>query len=114
MKHPWAASYWSGRPTADWMFTQGYGADSSWNETFWKHDRFNELLTAARSELDEGKRRGMYHEMQKICRDEGGSVIHLFANHINGFSDKVGVPAKVAGNWEFDGYKMIERWWMKS
>ena len=96
------------------MFTQGYGAESSWNETFWKHDHFNELLAAARSELDEGKRRTMYHEMQKICRDEGGSVIHLFANHINGYSDKVGVPDKIAGNWEFDGYKMVERWWMKS
>ena len=21
MKHPWFASYWSGRPTEDWMFT---------------------------------------------------------------------------------------------
>jgi peptide/nickel transport system substrate-binding protein len=112
LKHPWCASYWSGRPTEDWMFTQGYSASSNWNESFWKNDRFNELLVSARAELDENKRRDMYREMQILVRDDGGSVVHLFANHISAYSQKVGVPEKVAGNWEFDGYKMIERWWM--
>jgi peptide/nickel transport system substrate-binding protein len=113
LKAPWCASYWSGRPTEDWMFTQGYSADSNWNETYWKNDRFNELLVAARAELDDGKRRSMYHEMQSICRDDCGSVIHAFANHISAHTDNVGIPEQVAGNWEFDGYKLIERWWMK-
>ncbi|MGI9319155.1 MAG: ABC transporter substrate-binding protein, partial [bacterium] len=49
LKHPWCASYWSGRPTEDWMFTQGYSASSNWNESYWKHDRFNELLVSARA-----------------------------------------------------------------
>ncbi len=114
MQHPWCASYWAGRPTADWMFTQGYSADSSWNESYWANARFNELLKAARAQLDEDKRRGMYHDMQELCRDDGGSVVHLFANHIMAYNDNVGRPQKVAGNWEFDGYKMIERWWIKS
>jgi peptide/nickel transport system substrate-binding protein len=56
MKEPWCAAYWSGRPTEDWMFSAGYAADASWNDTFWKHDRFNELLLAARAELDTNKR----------------------------------------------------------
>lgn len=111
-KHPWCASYWSGRPTEDWMFTQAYSASSNWNETFWKNDRFNELLVSARGELEESKRRDMYHEMQRLVRDDGGSVIHLFANHISAYTQSVGVPSKVAGNWEFDGYKLIERWWL--
>jgi peptide/nickel transport system substrate-binding protein len=113
LKHPWCASYWSGRPTEDWMFTQGYSATSNWNESFWKNERFNELLVSARGEADEVKRSDMYHEMQRICRDDGGTVTHLFANHISAYTDKVGVPDTIAGNWEFDGYKMIERWWMK-
>jgi len=112
LKHPWCASYWSGRPTEDWMFTQGYSDTSNWNETYWKNDRFNQLLIAARAELDEAKRRDMYREMQLLVRDDGGSVIQLFANHVSAFNEKVGVPDKVAGNWEFDGYKMLERWWM--
>ena len=112
LKHPWCASYWSGRPTEDWMFTQGYAAESSWNESAWKNERFNQLLSEARAELDETKRRDMYYEMQSLVRDDGGSVVHLFANHIHAYKDgNVGVPETVAGNWEFDGYKMIERWW---
>ena len=112
LKHPWCASYWSGRPTEDWMFTQGYSASSNWNETFWKNDRFNELLVAARAEVNDDLRREMYYEMQGITRDDCGSVIHAFANHISANTQAVGVPEKVAGNWEFDGYKLIERWWM--
>ena len=108
--HPFSASYWSGRPTEDWMFSQGYGANSNWNETYWKHPRFNQLLTLARAELDDDKRRVMYGEMQSLVRDEGGSVIPLFSNHIMAHSDKIAVPKQVAGNWSTDGYKMIERW----
>ncbi len=114
MKHPWAASYWSGRPTEDWMFAQGYAAESSWNETFWKNDRFNMLLKAARSELDEARRRDMYWEMQALVRDDGGTVVPLFANHVMAFNNtKLAHPEKVAGNWNLDGYKLIERWWVK-
>jgi peptide/nickel transport system substrate-binding protein len=113
MQHPWCASYWSGRPTEDWMFSQGYADDSSWNETFWKNDRFNMLLREARAELDETKRRDMYWEMQGIVRDDGGAVVPLFANHLMAYQrDKLMHPDKVAGNWNLDGYKLIERWWM--
>ena len=113
LKHPWCSSFWSGRPTEDWMFTQGYSAESNWNESYWKNDRFNELLVAARSELDEDKRRDMYWEMQAITRDDCGSVIHAFANHVSGVRTSVGVPEQVAGNWDYDGYKLFLRWWNK-
>ncbi len=113
LKHPFCASYWSGRPTEDWVFTQGYSAESNWNESYWQNEKFNQLLVAARAELDDDKRRQMYWEMQAICRDDCGTVIHAFANHISAHSTNVGVPETVAGNWEFDGYKLIERWWIK-
>ena len=111
LKHPWCSSFWSGRPTEDWMFTQGYSATSNWNETYWKNDRFNELLVAARSELDDNTRRDMYWEMQALTRDDCGSVIHAFANHVSGVRATVGVPETVAGNWDYDGYKLFLRWW---
>ena len=60
MKKPWCMSYWSGRPTPDLMFTTAYAADAAWNDTFWKNDRFNELLIKARSETDQKKRAEMY------------------------------------------------------
>ncbi|MEM7292820.1 MAG: ABC transporter substrate-binding protein, partial [Pseudomonadota bacterium] len=62
MQKPFCACYWSGRPTENWMFSQVYAADASWNDTFWKHDRFNELLLQARAELDPTKRREQYVE----------------------------------------------------
>ena len=111
LKHPWSASYWSGRPTEDWMFTQGYGAESNWNETYWQHEGFNKLLREARAELDDARRREMYGQMQRLCRDEGGAIIPLFASHISAHSAKVSHPQQVAGNWEMDGYKFLERWW---
>ncbi len=111
MKVPWSASYWSGRPTADWMFTIGWAAGGNWTETFWNNARFEELLVAGRAELDEAKRGAIYQEMQSICRDEGGSVIPCFANNVDAASDKLGHPEKMGGNFELDGSRSIARWW---
>ena len=108
LKHPWSASFWSGRPTEDWMFTTAYSAESNWNETYWKHERFNMLLKAARTELYQAKRSEMYAEMQLICRDEGGAVIPLFASHISAHSTKVTHAEHVAGNWG-DGRLQVPR-----
>ncbi|MEI9425424.1 ABC transporter substrate-binding protein [Mesorhizobium sp. Cs1299R1N1] len=110
MKKPFSASYWLGRPTADWMFSMGYAANAAWNNSRWKNARFNELLVTARSELDDKKRQGMYSEMQSICRDDGGEVIPVFANNVNALSKKIG-HKKIAPNWDLDGLRCVERWW---
>ncbi len=111
LKKPWCMVYWSGRATEDWMFSTAYAEGSDWNDSFWEHARFNELLVAARAELDQNKRRDMYVEMQTIVRDEGGVVIPMFANWVMGTSDAVATPEKIAGNWVLDGEKNHERWW---
>jgi peptide/nickel transport system substrate-binding protein len=111
MKKPWTASYWGGRPTEDWMFSQVYSEGANWNETFWSNERFNKLLVQGRAELDDGKRREIYAEMQRICRDDGGAVIPLFSAYVQAHSSKVQMPAKVAANWELDGHRQSERWW---
>ncbi len=111
LKHPWSAAYWNGRPTEDWMFTQAYSAGANWNESRLNHPRLNQLLLAARGELNENKARDMYWEMQQIVRDEGGTVIPLFSDHLIGYSEKLANDGKLAGNRELDGYRVIERWW---
>jgi peptide/nickel transport system substrate-binding protein len=110
MQKPYCAVYWGGRPTEDWMFSTAYAADAAWNDSFWKHDQFNQLLLAARSELDEAKRRSMYEEMQSIVRDDGGVLIPMFANYVMALSDKIG-HGQMAANWSMDGFKCSERWW---
>ncbi len=108
---PWCASYWGGRPTEDWIFSQIYSSGADWNETHFENERFNQLLVEARGELDTGKRREMYVEMQRILHDEGGAVIPLFLAYTHAARDRVHLPEQMASNWELDGHKNAERWW---
>ena len=111
LKDPFMASYWGGRPTEDWMFSQVYSSGADWNETFWDHERFNELLVAARGELDAAKRREQYVEMQRILHDEGGVIVPIFMSAVSAASDKLYLPEQMASNWALDGNKCAERWW---
>ena len=52
----------------------------------------------------------MYFEMQQIVRDEGGVVVPMFANYVFAMTDKVH-HGTLAGNWDMDGSKFVERWW---
>ena len=72
LRKPFCAVYWSGRPTEDWMFSTAYASGVEWNDSHFEHGKFNELLKAARSELDDSVRRQMYVEMQTIMNREGG------------------------------------------
>jgi peptide/nickel transport system substrate-binding protein len=111
LKEPFCMSYWGGRPTEDWMFQVAYAAGASWNATNWEHERFNKLLQQARAELDTDKRASMYKDMQQILRNDGGVIIPMFANYIMGLSEDV-QHGEMAANWDLDGLKCLERWWM--
>jgi len=110
LKKPWCAVFWSGRPTEDMMFSTAYKAGAPWNDSFWNHERFNKLLTEARAELDQKKRRDMYVEMQQIVRDEGGVVVPMFATDIAAATDKI-AHGPLGVDKELDGLRCSERWW---
>ncbi|MEM7429216.1 MAG: ABC transporter substrate-binding protein, partial [Pseudomonadota bacterium] len=112
LKKPFVACYWGGRPTEDWIFSQIYAADASWNDTKWTNPRFNELLVQARGELDSAKRRELYVEMQRILHEDGGVILPMFLAYTHAASKKIALPKQIAGNWELDGHKNAERWWM--
>ena len=111
LKKPWCMSYWSGRPTADLMFTTGYAADAAWNDTFWKNDPFNQLLVEARSELDHAKRSAMYAEMQSLVAEQGGAMVLMFYNYMGAHTNSLAHGDKLAQNWDVDGLKILQRWW---
>ncbi len=108
---PWCGSYWGGRPTEDWIFSQIYSTGADWNEARWSNERFMELLKQGRATIDQDKRREIYVEMQRIVRDDGGSVIPTFLAYLDATSDKVATPEQRANNWELDGHRAAERWW---
>ena len=112
LKKPFVMCYWAGRPTEDWMFSQVYAAGADWNDTHWNDPRFNELLVQARAELDEAKRAAMYREMQMLVSEDGGAIIPAYANFVDAMSTKIGHEAQMGSNFELDGWKCIERWWM--
>ena len=107
----WAFCYWSGRPVEDAMFSTAYADGVPWNDTNWKHPEFNRLLVAARSELNEAKRRDMYVEMQRLVSEEGGVVIPIFNNYIHATSTKIAHEEEMGANWANDGQRFAERWW---
>jgi peptide/nickel transport system substrate-binding protein len=113
LKKPFSASYWGGRPTEDWVFSQIYSAGADWNESHWNNKRFNELLVQGRSELDAKKRREIYVEMQRLVHNDGGSIIPVFMAYTHAASSKIGMSDQLANNWELDGHKNGERWWFK-
>jgi len=113
LKKPWVSCFWNGRATVDLMFSTAYSAEAKWNDTHWKNPRFNELLKAARAELDEKKRGDMYEEMQRLCSDDGGQIVYLFKDYVEATNKKVG-HGTLSGNLEADGCRNAERWWFES
>ncbi|MGE3149367.1 MAG: ABC transporter substrate-binding protein [Pseudorhodoplanes sp.] len=110
-KVPFCTSYWASRPSEDAAFSLGYARGAGMNDTKWSPDRFQELLVAARGELDNNKRRAMYYEMQQILWDDGGQIVPVWVNHIAATSLKIAMPAKISGSNEMDGHRCAERWW---
>ena len=113
LQKPWCMSYWGGRPTEDWMFTTTYWGESNWNETFMRHERFDELLIQARGELNKDLRREMYYEMQEILYNEGGSVIPVFSSYVMAATEKLDHP-KISGTFDLDTFRMVRNFWFKS
>jgi peptide/nickel transport system substrate-binding protein len=111
---PFCVVSWGARPTPDVMYTLAYKDDAAWNESYWQHERFNEILLQAKAELDDVKRAEMYHEMGMISRDEGSSVIPYFPNFVYGRRSNVKHTGQLAASWQLDGARGASRWWFES
>jgi peptide/nickel transport system substrate-binding protein len=111
LKKAWCACYWSGRATEDWMFSTAYETGVPWNDTGWENERFQSLLLEARAELDTGKRRDMYREMQALVSSEGGTVIPMYANFVDAASTKLAHGEHIGNIFQLDSSRLIERWW---
>lgn len=112
IKKEWCMCYWGGRPIEDMMFSVAYSDGAPWNDTHWKNKRFNELLIAARAELDKEKRRKMYYDMQEICRNDSGTVVPMFNQMVEASSDKT-AHGDISAAMALDGMRVGERWWFK-
>ena len=90
MKEPVVTTRWGQRP-ADQILNEVYRGGAPWNETYWNRPDFDEVLDKARKELDFEKRRDLYHQLQRILYEEGGSLIPF---HVN---QAIATTARVSG-----------------
>ncbi|UWR21570.1 ABC transporter substrate-binding protein [Sulfitobacter sp. S190] len=86
---PFCASYWGGRPVQDQMYTTAYLSTADWNDTRWKRDEFDAMLLEARAELDIEKRKEIYSKMGRMLNEEGGLILPMFNDFIDGVSAEV-------------------------
>ncbi|UXX81735.1 ABC transporter substrate-binding protein [Roseovarius pelagicus] len=109
-KRAFCASYSSGRATEDWILSSSYLSGVPWNATQWGNEAFDKLLVAARTELDDAKRREMYGEMQRLISQDGGVIAPIFTNHVEAHNEKL-AHDDVGTVMEMDSGLLIERWW---
>ena len=111
-RKPFCAEYWGGYSTEDAMFSMGYSPGAAWNGSRWRNDTFSKLLQQARTEFDESRRHEIYRDMQAILRDDGETIVPLFAHAVVARSTAVSHGEDVSPVRPFDGRRIIERWWV--
>ncbi|MEO5598350.1 MAG: ABC transporter substrate-binding protein [Novosphingobium sp.] len=111
MHHPMTFGNTNPRPTADLIFSLFFESTASWNESGWKDERFDRLLSEARGIGDQALRSELYGEMQQIVHDKCGVAIPVFISLVDGYDRRLkGIrPVPVGG---FMGYRFGEyAWW---
>ena len=112
---PDKAAFYYKKAGAPKLTFQLYAAEASWNDTFWKHPRFNYLMVQARGELNDDRRREMYYEMAQIVHEDGGAVVLMFTDLIMAATYTLKRPDRpMRGVFFMDGYQVAEEWWFDS
>src|SRR3546814_16162749 len=65
---------------ADLMLSVAYQSDAPYTETFWQREAFDQLLIAARGELDVTKRKQLYYDLQELIWQAGGALTPMISD----------------------------------
>ena len=85
-KYPIFGSHWNARPTADLMFATTHMTSSPGNETKYFNETIDQLITQARGELDDAKRKAIWCDLQMIVHEDGGDLVSCFVDYLHGRS----------------------------
>ena len=89
MKHPVGFGMIQPRPSVDVMLSLFFKSDAPQNESAWKSEKFDQLLVAARTEVDEARRAQMYADLQTMIHEDSGIAIPYFTSSLDGHSRKL-------------------------
>lgn len=107
---PFVATYWNGRAVQDQMYSTAYIVGSDYNETHFNVPKFDDIIKVARGEMDETKRKALYSEAFYIVRDEGGVIVPIFNEFIDGTSNNIGGWVDDVNNELMNGYAAQKCW----
>lgn len=89
MSEPLMVSYWfTGRPV-DQLLNQIFRTGSSYNESAWSNEQFDQLLDAARADTNDTTRRQKYQDAQQLIIDDGADMTPVFGDRLVGLSENV-------------------------
>ena len=77
-KGPFYIGLYNLQPSMDGIFGLLYTSNAAWNETKWNNAAFDKLIDEARRTADDGRRRTLYSEAQKLVYDEVPSLVPVF------------------------------------
>jgi peptide/nickel transport system substrate-binding protein len=89
LKVPFCAVYWGRRMSADATLTQEFGSASDWNDSDWRKPEFEKLITDARAEIDQAKRKEMYFKAQELIGEDGGMICFAIGDYLDGYGKNV-------------------------
>jgi peptide/nickel transport system substrate-binding protein len=82
LKKPALTSSWGARGPSE-ALSLAYRKGAPWNETHWSSDAYDKLLDEANAQLDEGKRKALLQQAQKMLADKGGVIIPYFSQIVS-------------------------------
>lgn len=86
---PLYIGYWGMRPTLDSQMVPFFTTDGSFNEYGYSNPELDDVLFAARAELDDEARKALYQQAQQILAEEGPVLIPYFLNFVNAYRNEV-------------------------
>uniref|UniRef100_UPI003F494977 ABC transporter substrate-binding protein n=1 Tax=Ensifer adhaerens TaxID=106592 RepID=UPI003F494977 len=111
LKKPFATVFWGKLASVGLQFSQAYLPAATWNETHCDLPQVTELIRTARGIVDDAKRGEIYHELQSIIHEQGGSIIPMFTNFVWAVRDNVQHGPNLQNDLTLDGLKCFQRWW---
>ena len=103
MKFPLTSAHKNMRPRSDIYWSNFVSPGSKNNETKFQDPRIDDLLNAARSEIDVAKRKQHWADLQTIIHQDGGYMLAAFPDYLHSKSKKLHglVPHPTAGLSDF-------------
>ena len=86
---PLYIGYWGMKPTLDGHLVPFFTTGGSSNEYAYSNPELDEVLFAARAELEVDKRKALYQEAQRILSEDGPAVVPFFLNLMTAYRKEV-------------------------